>query len=64
MPSVRALLHERDGYVRAGKTDRVAQVDAELARLGFAADDDLVVVEETVAPVVVERAVKRGSRRR
>lgn len=29
---VRALREEREGYVRAGKTDRVAEVDAELAR--------------------------------
>lgn len=31
---VAALNLERVGYVRDGKTDRVAQVDAEIARLG------------------------------
>lgn len=31
--TVRALTEEREGYVRAGKTDRVAQVDAAIARL-------------------------------
>lgn len=33
---VTALLREREGYVRRGLDDRVAQVDAELARLGHA----------------------------
>ena len=31
---IRAYLAEREGYARRGMTDRVAQVDAELARLG------------------------------
>ena len=30
---VRALREEREGYVRAGRADRVAQVDAEIARV-------------------------------
>jgi hypothetical protein len=30
----RGLLRERKGYVLSGKEDRVAQVDAELVRLG------------------------------
>jgi len=30
---VRALREEREGYVRAGKTDRLPDVDAELARI-------------------------------
>lgn len=29
----RALREERDGYERAGRQDRVAEVDAELARV-------------------------------
>ena len=33
---VRALKEEREGYVRRGLKDRVAQVDAELARFGAA----------------------------
>lgn len=31
---VRALLREREGYVLRGRENRVADVDAELARLG------------------------------
>ena len=33
---VAALKAERDGYERQGRADRVAQVDAELARFGAA----------------------------
>lgn len=36
---VAALLDERRGFVMRGKKDRVAQVDAELARFGVAVDD-------------------------
>ena len=35
---VDALLRERDGYVARGRMDRVAQVDAELARHGVAVE--------------------------
>lgn len=31
---VSALKAEREGYVRSGKTDRVAQVDEQLAKFG------------------------------
>lgn len=55
MATVDALLREREGYVRAGKKDRVAQVDAELAKFGVAVGD----IEEAVDGPV-ERAVKRG----
>lgn len=48
MSRIEALKRERDGYVRRNLLERVAQVDAELARLG--------VVEAAVAPAV-ERAV-------
>lgn len=34
---IAALIREREGYSRAGKDDRVAEVDAELARLGHQA---------------------------
>lgn len=30
---VRALREERDGYARTGRTDRAAEVDAEIARV-------------------------------
>lgn len=52
MPRVESLLREREGYVLRNLPARVAQVDAELARLGFA-------VETADAPPVVERAVAR-----
>ena len=32
--SIEALLAEREGYTRRGLADRVAQVDAEIERLG------------------------------
>lgn len=32
---VEALLIERDGYIARGRADRVAQVDAQLARHGI-----------------------------
>lgn len=38
--SVESLLEERRGYVLRGLTDRVAQVDAELAALGYAVEAD------------------------
>lgn len=34
-PEVAALLRERVGYERAGRTDRVEQVDAALKHLGY-----------------------------
>lgn len=35
---VEALLIEREGYVRRGLNNRVAQVDAELAKFGIATE--------------------------
>lgn len=49
---IRALLTERRGYEAAGKKDRIAQVDAELRRLGAEG-----------APMI-ERAEKRPSKRK
>ena len=46
---VEALLEERDGYRRAGKTDRVREVDAELKRFGVEVGDG--ETEEVVAEV-------------
>lgn len=51
-----ALLEERHGYVVRGLADRVAQVDAELARLGYTRDD--------AAPARRERATKRPAEKR
>lgn len=36
---IAALLRERDTYQRQGKTERVAQVDEQLARRGYTPDD-------------------------
>ena len=38
-PYVVALLREREHYVRRGRGDRVAEVDAELARIGHSSPD-------------------------
>lgn len=53
MSDVESLLREREGYVRRGLKDRVAQVDAELARHGFA-------VEETADAGPAENTSRRG----
>jgi hypothetical protein len=34
---IAALIYERDGYLRAGMTDRAAEVDVELERWGHKA---------------------------
>ena len=51
---IHALLFEREGYVLRGLSDRVAQVDAEIVRLGGTSP----------APVVVETAAKPKPRTR
>jgi len=56
---VQALLHEREGYLKAGRKDRVRQVDAELARQGFAVDD-----VETAVDGAPETATARRPRGR
>ena len=57
MSSIRELLVEREGYVRRGLPDRVAQVDAELAKLGHQ-------VETADRPAQTETAaLRRGSRK-
>lgn len=52
---VDALLHEREGYRRAGRVDRMRQVDVQLAKFGIAVED-----QPRSAPVddgMTERAV-------
>jgi len=39
MSDIEALLAEREGYLRRGLKGRVAQVDAELAKVNIATDD-------------------------
>lgn len=64
MSELEALLREREGYLVRGRKDRVAQVDAELKRLGFAVgkldkgEPEAAVVERP------EKAVKAKPRRR
>jgi|GEM_PF-5975006 len=60
MSTVAALIEERRGYVAHGKTGRVAQVDAELARFGIAVDDTPEVERAVVTPEVETAVVKRG----
>lgn len=51
-----ALLIERAGYVRMGKTDRVAQVDAALKRIGYEAPR--VAADTDAAPTRGRRTAK------
>ena len=58
--TVKDLLFERKGYVLRGLSDRVRQVDAELAKLGVAVDD---APEAAVEAPVVEKATPAKPRR-
>lgn len=56
-PHIAALLRERDHYLRRGRSDRAAQVTAELERLGYVEESDpapettmLDALPETVVP--------------
>lgn len=49
MSMIDALLEERRGYVVRNLPDRVAQVDAEIERLGGVKVDDDPTIEEAVA---------------
>jgi len=57
MNQIESLLVEREGYLRRGKKDRVAQVDAALASLGYA------IEAATIAPET-ERAIARKPKKR
>ena len=61
MLSAEALLEERRGYVVRGLTNRVAQVDAQLAKLGIGVED--APLEEAVLSPETEQAVVRKGRR-
>lgn len=56
---IKALLTERDGYVLRGMTERVAQVDEQLAALGHP-----LAPETTATSGGPERAVRKPARRR
>lgn len=60
---VAALLVERVGYVAAGKLDRVAAVDAELARFGVSAAVGVVEDAEARSSGVETAARSRGGRK-
>lgn len=57
---IEALLRERAGYIARGNSDRVRQVDAQLATLGH----QPAIIETAVAADDVETAVKRGRPRK
>jgi hypothetical protein len=59
---VAALLREREGYVRYDRKERVAAVDAELARLGVTRED-AHRGEEAAVNAPQERAVPSRGRR-
>lgn len=58
MSYVDALLIERAGYARRGLKDRVAEVDAEIKRLGGG-----VVVADDPAEVAPQGTVTKASRK-
>jgi hypothetical protein len=47
---INALLEERRGYVMRGKVERVRDVDAELARLGYEQVEAPVATDSDVVP--------------
>jgi hypothetical protein len=57
---IESLLIERDGYLRRGLMNRVAQVDAELARYGIAVEQ----AAEAAVTGAAERAVAPKRARR
>lgn len=46
MSDVEALLREREGYARFGRTGRVAEVDAVLKSMGLSVSDKPLDVDE------------------
>lgn len=55
-----ALLVEREGYVRRGKMDRVAQIDALLKKVDAVADE----VDTATVDAADERAIMPRPRKR
>lgn len=47
---VAALLREREGYLRRGRENRVADVDAELERMGYEWEEKVVDDEDETTP--------------
>lgn len=59
-PYVAALLRERAALEQHGKTDRVADVDAELARVGYQPQDRHAPPAETAADTPTPRGRRRA----
>jgi hypothetical protein len=55
---IQALLTEREGYVRRGRMDRVAQVDAALREVGYESKYTATVETATTEPEI-ERGVRK-----
>lgn len=55
---IKALLTEREGYLRRGRADRVAQVDAALRELGYE-NDQLSASETATVEPATERSVRK-----
>lgn len=64
MPRIDALLEERRGYVLRNLPDRVAQVDAEIKRLGGVVVDDAPQIETATVEAPEAAAVRRGRPRK
>jgi hypothetical protein len=61
---VDALITEREGYVRRGRMDRVAEVDAQLRELGVENKYIAPVESATVQPVVEHSVRKKAAKKR
>lgn len=59
---IEALLVERLGYERRGRTDRVAAVDEQLRALGYGAHS--APVETAAVEPSTERSIRRKSKKR
>lgn len=55
---IQSLLAEREGYLRRGRSDRVAQVDDALALLGHRTTESATIQPESER-AVIPRATKR-----
>lgn len=57
--TVQALLLERIGYLRRGRLDRVAQVDALLADLGIGVETETASVEPQIETASRKKPLRR-----
>lgn len=56
---IEALLAERKGYERRGLTDRVAEVDAMLARLGVFTETETATAQPQVETAARKKPLRR-----